>query len=226
MLPDMTLLRQLVDSAPSIRPWSTPAPEGLLRSVELSAGTALPRSYRWWLAEFGGGVVDGTPLGTQEFDADGLVFWRDGDCGAAYRFGDEVGGERCVVGDEGVVAESFAGFLTTRVALALGLRDGPNPAVARLWRATPGVLLDNGVHVYGPDSFGERNATVEVARYAPHWVLVGDDSGGAGLFMRRHGRDRESVHRLDLGAVGPDVAEDGELVTADLVGWVEAGGEL
>ncbi|MCP2096497.1 hypothetical protein LV78_004483 [Actinosynnema pretiosum] len=222
----MTLLRQLVHSTPSIRPWSTPVPEELLRAVELSAGTALPPSYRWWLAEFGGGLLDGAPLGVEEFDRDGLVFWRDGDCGPDHRFGDEVGGERrVVVGDE-VVADSFAGFLTTRVALALGLRDGPNPAVARLWRATPGVLLDNGVHVYGPDSFGERNTTFEVARYAPHWVLVGDDSGGAGLFMRRHGRDRVSVHRLDLGAVGPDIAEDGELVTTDLVGWVEAGGEL
>ncbi|MGW0432666.1 hypothetical protein ACWDV4_08985 [Micromonospora sp. NPDC003197] len=99
--------------------------------------------------------------------------------------------------------------------------------MARLWRSTPGVLLPNGVLIYGPQTITERNQTYEVARYAPHWVLIGDDSGGGGLFMRRHGRDRASVHHLDLGAIEPDImgAASGK-VTDDLLGWLRAGGDI
>lgn len=166
---------------------------------------------------------------------DRLCFAVEPDCGDAYHFaldrsGEAGAGEYPVVcrdgadGSEYPVAESFAGFLAVRAARLRGLRDGPNPAVARLWRSTPGVLLDNGVHIYGPQCTGERNETFEVSRYAPDWVLVGDDSGGDGFFMRRHGRDRTCVHRLGLGAICADVEAEGEPVTDDLLGWLRAGG--
>ncbi|MEU9315497.1 SMI1/KNR4 family protein [Streptomyces sp. NPDC048295] len=168
-------------------------------------------------------------------NGDRLCFAVEPDCGDEYRFvldgaGEAGGGEYPVVRRDGTdgceypVAESFAGFLAVRASQLRGLRDGPNPAVARLWRSTPGVLLGNGVHVYGPHLVQERNETFEVARYAPGWVLVGDDSGGDGFFMRHHGRDRVSVHRLGLGAIGGDVAAAGERVTDDLLGWLRAGG--
>ncbi len=32
--------------------------------------------------------------------------------------------------------------------------------------------------------------------------------------------------RLDLGAIGPDVAEDGERLTGDLPGWIASGAPL
>ncbi|MET8741977.1 SMI1/KNR4 family protein [Streptomyces sp. NPDC004728] len=176
-------------------------------------------------------------------DGDRLCFAVEPDCGDSYHFvlgrageagtggGAEAGaGEYPVVCRDGTdgceypVAESFAGFLAVRAARSRGLRDGPNPAVARLWRSTPGVLLDNGVHIYGPHLIQERNETFEVSRYAPGWVLVGDDSGGDGFLMRHHGRDRASVHRLGLGALREDVATEGERVTDDLLGWLRAGG--
>ncbi|GAA1316684.1 hypothetical protein GCM10009647_045950 [Streptomyces sanglieri] len=168
-------------------------------------------------------------------DGERLCFAVEPDCGDEFRFAlDRAGedGEYPVLGRDGTdgceypVAESFAGFLTVRAALSRGLRDGPNPAVARLWRSTPGVLLDNGVHVYGPHLIQERNETFEVPRYAPGWVLVGDDSGGDGLFMRRHGRDRITLYRLGLGAAGEDIGVAGEPVTDDLLGWLRAGGPL
>ncbi|MFI8810146.1 MULTISPECIES: SMI1/KNR4 family protein [unclassified Streptomyces] len=166
-------------------------------------------------------------------DGDRLCFGVEPDCGDTYSFalersGEHGGGEYPVVcrdgldGDERQVAESFAGFLAVRAARLRGLGDGPNPAVARLWRSTPGALLDNGVLVYGPHAIGERNETFEVAHYAPEWVLVGDDSGGGGLLMRRHGRDRTRVFHLDLGAIGPDIEADGEPVTDDLLGWLRS----
>ncbi|MFE7620400.1 SMI1/KNR4 family protein [Streptomyces sp. NPDC057496] len=253
MRPDLTQLRDLVEESPGLGRGSAAAvPEEAIREAETRVGP-LPPSYRWWLAEFGHGQAGGAqiatagPAGAADDDmyeaitaawrlsGARLCFAMEPDCGDGYSFaldrsGEAGAGEHPVVcrdgvdGDEYPVAESFAGFLAVRAARLRGLRDGPNPTIARLWRSTPGVLLDNGVHVYGPHTVAERNETFEVARYAPHWVLVGDDGGGDGFFMRRHGRDRVSVHRLGLGAICPDVAAAGEPVTDDLIGWLRAAG--
>lgn len=204
---------------------------------------ALPPSYRWWLAEYGSGRVGGADVATvappEHADAyeaitagwrlngDRLCFAAEPDGGDEYFFvlGARPGAEHPVVrrDQEEPVADTFAGFLAVQTALATGLKDGPNPTMARLWRSTPGVLLDNGVHVYGPQAIWERNETFEVAEYAPGWVLIGDDSGGGGLFMRRHGRDRVSVFRLGLGAIEPDIEAAGERLTDDLIGWLGQG---
>ncbi|MFE7466364.1 SMI1/KNR4 family protein [Streptomyces sp. NPDC057499] len=253
MRPDPILLRELVDASPGFGRRALPAPpsEELIRAAEARVGP-LPPSYRWWLSAYGHGragraeIAAIGPADAHEsltapwrLDGDRLCFAVEPDCGDAYSFAldragaGEAGAGECPVvlrdgadGEEYPVAESFAGFLAVRAALLRGLREGPNPSVARLWRSTPGVLLDNGVHVYGPHLLQERNETFEVARYAPGWTLVGDDSGGDGLFMRHHGRDRASVHRLGLGAIGGDVAAAGEPVTDDLTGWLRAGAVL
>ncbi|KAB8162017.1 DUF4303 domain-containing protein [Streptomyces sp. 3MP-14] len=107
------------------------------------------------------------------------------------------------------------------------LAPPPNPTVAELWRLTPGWYLPDGTALYGPHSLAERNATYEVARYAPGWALVGDDGGGDGLLMRAPGpafapatgRASAEVFRLGLGALAPDVADEGTFVTDDLIGW-------
>ncbi|MEU3655483.1 SMI1/KNR4 family protein [Streptomyces sp. NPDC032161] len=252
MRADLTQLRDMIDGAPeSVRGRAVATPEALIRRAEARVGP-LPPSYRWWLARFGHGRAGRAEIATVppgdcaddvyesitadwRLDDTRLCFAVEPDCGDSYCFaldrnGEAGDGERPVVcrdgtdGEEYPVAESFAGFLTVQEALARGLRDGPNPAVARLWRSTPGVLLDNGVQIYGPHSFTERNETFEVARYAPHWVLIGDDSGGHGLFMRRHGRDRTRVFRLDLGAIDEHIETNGDLMTDDLLGWLRAGG--
>lgn len=106
----------------------------------------------------------------------------------------------------------------------------PNPAVAELWRTTAGLLLPDGITVYGPEDIAERNETYEVAEYAPGWSLVGDDSGGRGLLMRQagpgfdraRGRDAAEVFLLDLGAICEDVPGEGGFVTDDLIGWLAA----
>ncbi|MET9398738.1 SMI1/KNR4 family protein [Kitasatospora sp. NPDC002965] len=251
--PDLTLLRELVEDSPELgrRP-TRPAPEQWLRDAEARIGTALPPSYRWWLAEYGRGRTLGADIATvvpPEYaedvheavsapwrrSADRLRFAGEPDGGNEYHFaldrtGEAGAGEFPVVrrdgldGEEYPEAESFAGFLAVHQARSRGLGDGPNPTVARLWRSTPGVLLDSGVLVYGPHGIRERNETFEVARYAPEWVLIGDDSGGTGLFMRRHGRDRTRVYRLGLGAIDENVETEGELVTDDLLTWLEEAG--
>ncbi|WP_052852170.1 hypothetical protein [Streptomyces avicenniae] len=247
MTPDLDHLRALLDSLTPAGPPRAGAAEADVVAAEAVVGP-LPRSYRWWLRAYGAGTVCRAEVATVvpppyadaaesvtapwRREAGGLLrFASEPDCGDDFLFAaPSPGGERAVLrrdhlGGGGLepYADSFAGFAAVRAAEAAGLRDGPVPAVARLWRTTPGLSLPDGLTLHGPHDLPERNATYEVARYAPGWVLVGDDSGGSGLFMRRHGRDRESVHLLGLGAVGPDVARDGALLTGDLIGWLEAG---
>ncbi|MFE5853132.1 SMI1/KNR4 family protein [Streptomyces sp. NPDC056500] len=244
MEPDLTLLRQLIEGSPAIRALPTRGvPEPALRAAESIVGT-LPGSYRWWLSTYGTGTLHGSEIATippadhaDTHDSltapgrlrdDRLSFYDDPDGGDSYAFALDrpTKHEHAVVrrdhftGEEDEIADTFAGFLTVRTALANGLRDGPNPTMARLWRTTPGVLLPNGVHIYGPDTIAERNTTYEVRKYAPHWVLIGDDSGGSGFFMRHHGKDRTSVYRLDLGALDTDPTTSGTRVTDDLLEWL------
>ncbi|MFI6289093.1 SMI1/KNR4 family protein [Streptomyces sp. NPDC051018] len=251
MRPDLTQLRDLVEAEPGYRRVPAAAvPEAAIRGAEALVGP-LPPSYRWWLAEFGrgrAGRADIASVVPPEFaddahdaittgwrlSGDRLCFAEEPDCGDSHFFaldraGEAGEGEYPVVrrdgadGEEYPVAESFAGFLAVESARFRGLGDGPNPALARLWRSTPGVLLDNGVLVYGPHRIQERNESFAVARHAPHWVLIGDDGTGGGLFMRRHGRDRTRVYRLDPGAIGQDIEARGEPLTDDLFGWLRAG---
>ncbi|WP_454300814.1 DUF4303 domain-containing protein [Salana multivorans] len=108
--------------------------------------------------------------------------------------------------------------------------EAPAPVLAELWRTAPGLLLDDGTRIYGPEEITERNETYQVAEYAPGWALVGDDSGGDGYLVRRTGpafdpvtgRLGAEVYRLGLGALTEDVPSLGEVVTDDLIGWLAA----
>lgn len=112
-------------------------------------------------------------------------------------------------------------------------RAAPNASLAALWRMSPvvaasGILLADGTTVYGADNIDERNATYQIADYAPGWVLIGDDSGGSGLLMRRgnpdfrpeEARTTAGVYLLDLGIGDPDVESWGRWLTDDLIGWL------
>ncbi|MGV9316819.1 SMI1/KNR4 family protein [Streptomyces sp. NPDC003691] len=241
MRPDPGLLRDMIASVPGI----TVEPDGAksaaaIRATEAVTGPLGP-SYRWWLAEYGEGALDGAPVATVAplhrigsiglldgwHGGDRLPFHHEGDGGDSYAFDlTAAGPERPVVrrdhftGEEERIAESFAGFLSVWAARALGLRDGPNPAVAALWRTASGAVLPGGTVVYGPALFRERNERHGIAERAPHWVLAGDDGAGTGLFMRRHGRDRASVYRLAIGEAANDIGERGTFVTDDLCGWL------
>ncbi|MBP1161976.1 SMI1/KNR4 family protein [Rhodococcus sp. PvR099] len=244
MRPDLEQLRSLLDASPGLakRP-AGPTSRDRIENVQTRLGP-LPPSYRWWLGEYGAGWLRGAPIATAapaEADEAITADWRSTGtrlCFHAEEGGDThyfaldrrgIDGEWPVVrrdpfdGDEYPVAENFAGFLAVQAALARGLRDGPNPTIAALWRSTAGALRDDGLLLYGPHQIQERNETFEVREYAPDWVLVGDDSGGRGLFMRHRGRDRRSVYLLDLGAIGGNLAIDGELLTDDLLGWLAIG---
>lgn len=252
MTPDLAMLRDLVESTPEIRRWpGDGASESWVRAAEARVGR-LPASYRWWLTEARTsrvGHVDVASLVDPEHVAEAddaltaewrltgnrLCFASNPDGAETFFFAPDRtdgSGERPVLrvdgidGSEEVVAETFAGFVSVQVALLRGLGDGPNPTIAETWRSTPGVRRPDGLTILGPHRFAEANEAHDIADLAPHWVLVGEDGEGAGLFMRRHGRDRTSVHRLDLSAFarsrpgegGSRIEAEGELVTTDLLG--------
>ncbi|MFE3072496.1 SMI1/KNR4 family protein [Streptomyces sp. NPDC059247] len=242
MRADPELLRDLIAMTPGMvtRP-GRGRPEAVIRAAESVTGP-LPRSYRWWLAEYGEGSLRGRPIATVDpvpgLGEPGLTEGRDGGDRLWFHEDDDhechgfaldrpADGEWPVVvrsrvtGEEQPYADSFAGFLTMWAALAAGLREGPNPAVARLWRATPGLRLPDGGTLYGPHVLRARNDAWEVRTHAPHWVLVGEEGGGAGLFMRRHGRDRSSLYRLAPGALRGGGADHGEPLAADLFVWID-----
>ncbi|WP_046731449.1 hypothetical protein [Streptomyces humi] len=89
-------------------------------------------------------------------------------------------------------------------------------ALVTLWRVRDGLLTESGVAVYSARDIGERNATYEIARYAPGYVLVGDDSGGRGFLLRADDPD-SAVFSSGLGDLNP---ADFAVVSPDFVSWL------
>ncbi|MFI7469457.1 hypothetical protein [Nonomuraea sp. NPDC049646] len=101
-----------------------------------------------------------------------------------------------------------------RAETAMSL-PAPLPA---LWSARDGLHTESGVVVYPAGDIGERNATYEVARYAPGFLLVGDDSGGRGFLVRADDQ-ASAVYSSDLGDLDPAYFD---VVAADFASWIEA----
>lgn len=67
------------------------------------------------------------------------------------------------------------------------------------WKSYSEVSFENGVNIYGLDIAIERNMLFEVSTYAPEYILIGDDGGGQGLFIKKNGD--LNVYYQDLGAL-------------------------
>ncbi|MFJ7662768.1 hypothetical protein ACIQXW_10240 [Lysinibacillus sp. NPDC097162] len=67
------------------------------------------------------------------------------------------------------------------------------------WKSYSEVSFENGVNIYGLDIATERNRLYEVSTYAPEYILIGDDGGGQGLFIKKNGD--LNVYYQDLGAL-------------------------
>jgi hypothetical protein len=90
-------------------------------------------------------------------------------------------------------------------------------AVTILWQESDGASFpETGVVLYSTADIIERNTTCEVADYAPDLILIGDDSGGNGLFMHATAESTE-VLKIDLGAIG---STEGIVLATGLIAWV------
>ncbi|MEZ0612201.1 SMI1/KNR4 family protein [Fibrella sp. WM1] len=86
----------------------------------------------------------------------------------------------------------------------------------QFWQQADGGELATGVKLYSIDEIDERNETYEVAEYAPHLLLIGDDSGGDGFFLAKQ-PDATNVYQIGLGAIG---STEERLVADNLVSWL------
>lgn len=91
--------------------------------------------------------------------------------------------------------------------------------VRELWSHSDGFALPGGFVLYSTDEIGERNRTWEAPRYAPGYVVIGDDSGGRLVVMKAAPGSTE-VFSSDAGDLEP--ARFTRLGT-DLGAWIESG---
>lgn len=83
------------------------------------------------------------------------------------------------------------------------------------WKSYNEVSFENGINIYGFDIAIERNGLYEVSTYAPEYILIGDDGGGQGLFLKKN--SKLNVFYQDFGALSlPFYTLD-----TDLFRWLE-----
>ncbi len=83
------------------------------------------------------------------------------------------------------------------------------------WKSYSEVSFENGVNIYGLDIAIERNRLYEVSTYAPEYILIGDDGGGQGLFIKKNGD--LNVYYQDLGALSLTFYS----LNIDFLSWLE-----
>lgn len=114
---------------------------------------------------------------------------------------------------------SFDPQVAERLRSARLLREvGEVPVDYRdfLHQAAPELTPNDRVSLYSLDYLAERNATYEVADTWPGWLMIGDDSGGCGVFLRCDGDG--AVGLQDLGAPEPPM-----VVASSFSEWLGAG---
>lgn len=84
--------------------------------------------------------------------------------------------------------------------------------------STNGGEVGNGIYFYSTEDILERNRTFEVNEYLPNYILIGDDSGGRGIFMMAS-KVSTSVKMVGLGSLSEEDFTD---VSPNLKEWIES----
>lgn len=86
------------------------------------------------------------------------------------------------------------------------------------WQSYEEVAFFNSINIYGYEIALERNRDYEIAHYVPAYILIGDDGGGQGIFLKR-GDESCQVYYLGLGALDPD---DFNSTGCNFIDWIIA----
>ncbi len=89
---------------------------------------------------------------------------------------------------------------------------------ATLLSQADGVYADHFT-LFSCEELPERNATFEIGKYLPGFVIIGGDGGGSALIMRG-GRGRPPVYLVGHGAMFPEFMF---LLAESLEEWITAG---
>ena len=84
------------------------------------------------------------------------------------------------------------------------------------WKFFKEVTFENGINIYGFDIALERNELYEISAYASDYILIGDDGGGQGVFLKKNS-DQLNVFYQDLGALSSPFYS----LDIDLFSWLE-----
>jgi hypothetical protein len=72
------------------------------------------------------------------------------------------------------------------------------PTYVELLKCSDGFFVHPVLMVYETSGIPERNTTYEVGIHLPEWLLIGDDSGGRGIFLDY--TDKEgTIYMVGLG---------------------------
>ncbi|UZE26162.1 SMI1/KNR4 family protein [Pseudomonas sp. B21-056] len=118
---------------------------------------------------------------------------------------------------KGIVLAGGAVSNTQLVELQSKLNVQLPRAYVQLLETANGFSLRNGLVIYSSDELVERNDTLEVEKYAPGYLVIGDDSGGRSIVVSY---TDESVFLVDQGSMDPD---DFEKISLSLSEWVSGG---
>lgn len=90
------------------------------------------------------------------------------------------------------------------------------------------LLCSNGLCVYDDkksltlyalDELSEQNKTYEVKEYLPGWLMIGDDGGGRGIFVKL---DDDSAQPYLMG-MGSMLMDEARTLADNLCEWLEQG---
>lgn len=94
-----------------------------------------------------------------------------------------------------------------------------SPELQLFWEKSNGLYLNTGLKLYSTGEILERNETFEVKKYAPGYLMIGDDSGGLGILISTT-TTKSPVYVVDQGVLDPDYMKQ---VGNSLTKWIEDG---
>jgi hypothetical protein len=68
-----------------------------------------------------------------------------------------------------------------------------------------GLFANDLVTLYSTEDIAERNSTYEIAEYLPGYLMIGDDSGGSGIFLDT-GSNPSPVYLMGHGSLDVSIA--------------------
>ncbi len=76
------------------------------------------------------------------------------------------------------------------------------PDIVDVWKLSNGLFNDDGIYFFDTEIIKERNETNEVFEYTSDLMMIGNDSGGYGFFMKKNDFNDTTVYTIDVGAIG------------------------
>jgi hypothetical protein len=89
----------------------------------------------------------------------------------------------------------------------------------RFLATSNGLFAGSLVSIYSTEEIAEVNLTNEVKKYIPDWLMIGDDSGGYGVFLDL----RKTVSPVYLMEMGSLIPAEAYVQANSLDEWIRLG---